>query len=526
MGLNFDWAGFAQMVLAAVMAVAAGLGLLILRPMRPPSVRETLLFERSPHEAVFIFDGETLIDCSPEARAILAASPGRGSPWFRLVGWLGSIFPGAEDRLRNLRKLGRFTLASAEEATQPLLLRGEMRGGLVRISVADAQRDDAAGGVPPVSLAVLTDEVDGLRDVALHAPWLCWRERPDGSVIWANAAYLLKLEDVMQPGEQVGWPLPRIFDLDSASPVAAQRLALDRRDGGRDWFDLRRVETGQTRLVFALPADATVRAETAFHDIVQNLTRAFSHVPVGIALFDAQRRLTMFNPAFMDLTGLPAELLSARPTLIGLLDAMRDRNRLPEPRDYRNWRRQLASMESARLTGQYEEDWNLPGGQTYRVIGRPQPDGSLVMMIDDISTEMTRVQRYRADLELGQAVIDAVEDAIAVFTPAGQLAMSNAAYARLWGHDHAEGLENAAVADLVRFWQSRSSLHPLWQRIADFVARDADAPAWEDLLRLADGRLLFCEVKPLSGGATMTTFRLPAEQGEQLPRLSGLKRPA
>lgn len=526
MGLDFDWAGFGQMLLAAALAVAAGIGLLFLRPLRGPSSRDTLLFEPAPHEAVFLFDGETLIDCSPEARAILAASPGRGSPWFRLVGWLGSIFPGAEDRLRNLRKMGRFTLASADEASQPLLLRGEMRGGLVRISVTDARRGEAAGAVPPVSLAVLTDEVDGLRDVAMHAPWLCWRESPDGSVIWANAAYLLKLEDVMQPGQQIGRPLPRIFAAEPATPSGSQRQALDRQDGGRDWFDLRRVETGQTRLVFALPADATVRAETALKDIVQNLTRAFSHVPVGIALFDAQRRLTMFNPAFMDLTGLPAELLSARPTLIGLLDAMRDRNRLPEPRDYRSWRRQLASMESARLTGQYEEDWNLPGGQTYRVIGRPQPDGSLVLMIDDISTEVTRVQRYRADLELGQAVINAVEDAIAVFTPAGQLVLSNAAYARLWGHDHAEALENAAVADLVRFWQSRSHLHPLWQRIADFVTREGDAPAWEDLLRLADGRLLFCEVKPLAGGATMTTFRLPPDQGEQMPRINALKRPA
>ena len=90
----------------------------------------------------------------------------------------------------------------------------------------------------------------------------------------------------------------------------------------------------------------------------------------------------------------------------------------------------------------------------------------------------------------------------------------------------AMGEAYAAVADLVQFWQSRSHLHPLWQRIADFVARDGDAPAWEDLLRLADGRLLCCEVKPLAGGATMTTFRLPSEQGEQLPRITGLKRPA
>lgn len=520
-----DWALLAEMLASAMAAVLFGLGILAVLPGRVVPQRNSASFDDSRNEAVFIFDGEALIDCSPEARAILATSPGRGTPWFRLIGWLGSMFPGAEDRLRNLRKQGRFTLASAENAPQPLLLQGEMRGGLMRITVSDASHN-ASPAMPPVSLALLTDEVDSLRDIALNAPWMCWRERYDGAVIWANGAYLLKLEDVLKEGDVIGWPLPRIFPSEASERGAATRQPLDRRDGNRDWFDLTRIESGATRLIFALPMDATVRAETALRDIVQNLTRAFSHVPVGIAVFDPQRRLNMFNPALMDLTGLPAELLSSRPTLIAMLDAMRDRNRLPEPRDYRTWRRQLASMESASLTGQYEEDWNLPGGQTYRVVGRPQPDGSLVMMIDDISTEVTRVQRYRADLELGQAVIDAVDDAIVVFTPTGQLAMSNAAYARLWGHDHAEGLENAGIGDLVRFWQTHGAASPLWQRIADFVAREDDPPAWEDLTRLSDGRLLFCEVKALTGGATMATFHLPAEVGEQIPLFQSLKRPA
>lgn len=520
-----DWALLAGMLASAIAAVALGLGLLAVLPGRLLPQRHGALFDDDRNEAVFIFDGEALLDCSPEGRAILATSPGRGAPWPRLIGWLGGMFPGAEDRLRSLRKQGRITLTSAENAPQPLILHGEMRGGLMRITVSDASQN-ANPATPPVSLALLTDEVDSLRDISLNAPWICWRERYDGAVIWANGAYLLKLEDVLKEGDQIGWPLPRIFPLGASERGAATRQPLDRRDGNRDWFDLTRIESGATRLIFAMPLDATIRAETALRDIVQNLTRAFSHVPVGIAVFDPQRRLNMFNPALMDLTGLPAELLSSRPTLIAMLDAMRDRNRLPEPRDYRSWRRQLASMESANLTGQYEEDWNLPGGQTYHVVGRPQPDGSLVMMIDDISTEVTRVQRYRADLELGQAVIDAVDDAIAVFTATGQLVMSNAAYARLWGHDHAEGLQNAAVGDLVRFWQSRSAASPVWQRIADFVSRDDDPPAWEDLTRLADGRLLFCEVKSLTGGATMATFHLAAEAAAQVPLFQTLKRPA
>jgi len=48
----------------------------------------------------------------------------------------------------------------------------------------------------------------------------------------------------------------------------------------------------------------------------------------------------LFNPALLDLTGLPAEFLAMRPSLLSVLDAMHDRNMIPEPKDYRSWRRQ------------------------------------------------------------------------------------------------------------------------------------------------------------------------------------------
>jgi PAS domain-containing protein len=505
---------FLQMVAAAVAAVLLGLLLLSLAPGHLIASHDSPVPDDRHNDAIFIFDGETLIDSSPEGRALLSTRPGRGSAWTRLSDWLAATFPEAQEKMRALNQSGRFTLASADGAPQRLLLQGEMRGGLLRLTVSDASPGAAEGGEARVSVALLSDEVDGLRDIALHAPWLCWRERPDGQVIWANAAYLLKLEDVLTEDAVVRWPLPKMFTGKIETSARTARQALERRDGNRDWFDVNVIDLGTSRLFFAQPADSAVRAETMLRDFVQNLTRAFSHVPVGIAVFDPQRRLTMFNPALTDLTGLPVEVLSTRPTLIALLDAMRDRNLLPEPRDYRSWRRQLAGMEDASATGIYEADWSMPGGQTYHVVGRPQPDGSLVLMFDDISNEMNRVQRYRADLELGQAVIDTVDDAIAVFSPSGQLAMSNAAYGRLWGHDHGHGLQSGAIGDLVGFWQSRSAPSPIWQRIADYVTREEDSASWEDVTRLSDGRLIFCEVKPLAGGATLATFRLATDPGE------------
>ena len=90
----------------------------------------------------------------------------------------------------------------------------------------------------------------------------------------------------------------------------------------------------------------------------------------------------LFNPALGDLTGLAPEFLSTRPTLFSLLDALRERRMIPEPRDYKHWPREMLKLEAA--AGQYMDLWSLPGGQTYRVTGQPHPDGAIALLMEDI----------------------------------------------------------------------------------------------------------------------------------------------
>jgi hypothetical protein len=158
--------------------------------------------------------------------------------------------------------------------------------------------------------------------------------------------------------------------------------------------------------------------------------------------------------------------------------------------------------------GLFEETWSLPGGQTYRVIGRPHPNGALAFMFEDISNEMSRTRRYRADLELGQSVIDSVEEAVAVFAQGGQLVMSNHAYAQLWEHDPQVLLSEASIGTLCAWWRDHAAPTLLWDDATDFVTFAGDRAAWDGDVRLLDGRLLTCRFRPLTGGATLITFRV------------------
>jgi len=128
-------------------------------------------------------------------------------------------------------------------------------------------------------------------------------------------------------------------------------------------------------------------------------------------------------------------------------------------------------------------------------------------MIEDISSEMLRTRRYRADLELGQSVIDQIDEAVAVFSESGALVMSNAAYAAIWGHDPASGLGDSTLRSLCTHWRSLSAPSAIWAEIEDFGANLGDRIAWSAEVRLLDGRLLECRFAPLAGGATLASFR-------------------
>ena len=524
--MQIDWILAVGIVLTSVLAATGGLLVMSALPARG-SVRRDSIFAETGQGAIFLFDGEVLIDATPGARALLGTSHTRGLPYVKLMAYLAPHFPELEVRLAALSMDGSFVLTSAPVAGQPLVLQAELRGGLARLVLIDPDCNDRAPGPDPMAQRALNEELALLRQTMARAPLLVWRERDDGEIVWANAAYLHRVGEQLAPGKDLNWPLPRLFDRTAVTQgVAGQRQRLPLPGGAVAWFELVSFAEGCGHLVFALPNDTAVQAENALRDFMQTLTKTFAHLPIGLAIFDQGRQLQLFNPALLDLTGLPVDFLSMRPSLLSVLDAMRDRAMIPEPKDYPNWRRQMMDMEKAASSGLYEETWSLPGGQTYRVIGRPHPNGAIALMIEDISTEMLRTRRYRADLELGQSVIDQIDDAIAVFSESGALVMSNAAYAGTWGHDPAASLSDTTLRTLCNHWRALSAPSAVWADIEDFAANLGDRRAWSAEVRLLDGRLLDCRFAPLAAGATLASFRTALPGEAVSPRIANTRKRA
>lgn len=484
-------------ILAAVCIAAALCAWLALTP-RPIHATPTRAAE--PQGPALLFDSDDLIDASPDLHGQLDVPPDELS-WWSLRNALIDIYPDLPVALDTLPDRCP-TLVSAREGIDAgsVLLERLDRKCRVRLpadALTASRRQPAIG-----------DDLDTVRAAVDAAPYPAWRTDADGAVIWYNAAYAGLAGKLLGEGADLSRPL---FDTQAAAahPGQRTRAAVTSVGGARNrklWFDVTVVRQDMGDLHFANDINAVVDAEIAQRNFVQTLAKTFAQLSTGLAIFDRNRQLALFNPALIDLTSLPVDFLSSRPTLFTFLDRLRDQRMLPEPRDYQSWRQQMAELDAAASDGSYQETWSLPSGSVYAVSGRPHPDGAVALLFEDITAEVTLTRRFRAELGLSQAVLDRMQDAVAVFSSDGVLAFSNVAFNTLWGIDPDKSFAQVTILDAARTWQDQSAPTPVWGDVRDFVAQRETRAEWEADIRLRDGTSLSCTVYPIPNGATMVRF--------------------
>jgi len=491
-------------VLAAT-AVAAMPLLLLWRLRRCDGTSAGL--HRRLEPIIFLFHDQILNDATAPARD-LAERNGIGD-LAAMMSWLAPQLPEAATALVTARREGR-GIASGHLPDNAAALRAlfqDLGGDMLRITLCDPRAESAGTIVDALSLAALENEAAILRETANAAPVLAWRQKMDGTLTWANAAYVACCE-VRGPDEGL-WPLPRLIDLDllalalweeDGSPPAQRRqLELD---GRNLWFDCHiRPGTRDEMLVYALPADNAVQAERNLREFVQTLTKTFADLPIGLAIFDRDRHLQLFNPALIDLTGLPTGFLSARPSLFGFLDRLREARMVPEPRDYRSWRKHMSTLEAGAASGHHVETWSLPGGQTYRVTGRPHADGGVAFLLEDITSEITLTRRFRADLAMHGQLLDALEDAVAVIAGDGRVVLSNSIWTRICGSEK-------SLPALVAHWSpDRGGGGAGSGRLLEAVSTGGARTTASGALVGPHGAPFAWRVSPMQGGQMMISLR-------------------
>lgn len=497
-----------QVVFAILCALgsfcAAFFALRLLRP-KPAAADPSL----SDDTLVFLIKDNEVIDANFPGWRILENGTAVNSDVENLRMFLGQHFQNVDV----LTSLGPSDVSAQSDDGQ-LQAQRQIAGDTIRICITSVARD-ASPYSDIHSLRAMENELALLRANTAAAPFLLWRQNREGGVTWVNNAYLEQAKTTLN--EAVGtWPLPVLFpslkSINASCSMEARRIAING-NGSKDdaWYDCHVAAVGQDLLCTAIPADEAVRSENRRREFTQTLTKTFAELAIGLAIFDRSRRLVLFNPALLDLTNLPTDFLTSRPSLVGFLDRLRENRVMPEPRDYKSWRAAIAELEAAASDGTYSETWSLPDGQTYHVTGRPHPDGAVALLFEDISAEMSLTRHFRTELEQSQSVFDALDDGIAVFSPNGELSICNQAYRDLWQMPQ-EDILVGTLTEATRHWHEFAAPTPVWGDFREFAQSNHEREEWTATVTLRDGRPVQCRFTPQKAGATMAIFRIGTVQ--------------
>ncbi|MGB0905831.1 MAG: hypothetical protein ACPGVJ_13125, partial [Mangrovicoccus sp.] len=315
-----DWTLTIAILAAAVVTTFSAFAWIMRFEERQPRVQSVFQRPESQSGIVYIFEGRELLDATDRAIGLLAELPDNRDSWSRFLRAFSPRFPELEDRLHRSQAGAVIEMQEKPDDLESLTMRIEQRDGITRISLLDPGDTNRSEVVERYSLQAMQAELGTLRSIAENSPVLTWKQRTDGTVIWANGAYMSKAREEFGEEAMFSWPpaalFPELLQNTSTQNQEFRRISIQSQVTERNlWFDLVTYPMEDGILFFADPINKLVEAEDSLADFVQTLGKTFAHLPIGLAIFDRKRQLALFNPSLTDLTALPPTFLSSRPTL-------------------------------------------------------------------------------------------------------------------------------------------------------------------------------------------------------------------
>jgi PAS domain-containing protein len=494
------------LAIVSTSVLVCGAVALLLLGLLPGQYRKLAPTDMSEQDAVFVFRDDDLVDCSDRGRQLLAsvtmAAGGKRRELDLLLAFLEPRFTELRQQLGQLVSLG--TIEAQAHDGSGLVLSANRRQGLTHIRLTDTHAEGALVALDRLSFEAMREELSVLRDTVANVPVLAWHCDPEERVIWANTAYIDAFLASDLGHEGLSWPLPNMFA--DQNPDDHNRLSLDL--GGKlAWFSHMQAEASSGLLHFATPIDLAVQTETSRREMLQVLTRTFASLPTGLALFDKERRLQIFNPALVDLMGLDPLFLAARPSLEQFLYTLRELRMLPEPKDFSAWRSEIAELEQAAQMGVFDDEWCLDTGRVFQVTGRPQPGGALAFFFEDVTSDAALARSLRAEIDIGQTVFDGLQDAVIVFNTAGDTLLANARYRQIWGENPCEDLADNGLHTALGLWAKISATSAFWSDLSHFASVQDGREVLKGSVCLMDGTSLAVHARWLRPDCLMITFR-------------------
>ena len=355
-------------------------------------------------------------------------------------------------------------------------------------------------------------DIDASRALLESLPSPVWMKGADGKITWANAAYRSAVEAAN--GDEVRKHQIELLE-------TRQRQAVDRTltrgviyrerlqlvvGGEKKPHELVVLPVSGGQAAVALDVTAVEQAQGELDRQSAAYERTLDKVATAVAIFSPDRRLAYFNEAYQKLWQLDAAWLKTQPAESGVLDRLREDGRLPEDRNYREWKaRFLANMRSSASA---DELWHLPDGRTLHVLAENRADGGVTYLYVDQTERLALESRFNQQITAQRETLDSLQEGVAVFGIDGRLKLNNQAFSAIWKLDEAVAEGKPHIQDVISRVSALHDEHETWASISDAVTNFSDerVPLEGTMLR-ADQSMIAYAAMPLPDGATLLTFR-------------------
>jgi signal transduction histidine kinase/PAS domain-containing protein len=390
--------------------------------------------------------------------------------------------------------------------------------GTVLLWFSDSSRAEAERSAVAERLANTEGALDALSRLIEAAPFPMWVRDSNLELALVNQAFVAAVE--AQDADEV---VARKIELvesggDDLSPRAGAALALEQGSPvertqpatiGGERRMLRLVDVplpGGTVAGYAVDIQELedVRGDLARY--LDSQRELADRMTAGTAQFDANRTLSFYNRPFAIFAQIEPEWLDDGPEFDRLLERMREQHRLPEVRDFPEWKAErrgwFTSAEEV-----HEEEWILANGDHLRVVGQPLPDGGLRLIFED-RTEQVRLASARDTLlRVRTATFDNLFEGVAVFASDGRLYLWNRRFGDFWHLAESWLAEHPRVDELVPAFAARL-VNPTAAASLRELVRGAtnERRAERGRLSLADGRHFEFAAVPLPDGNALFTM--------------------
>lgn len=409
----------------------------------------------------------------------------------------------------------------------PVRVRGSGRTLIASAAVAPPEVSGERGSV--VWFTDATETVSGMQsliadnsrlqralvqaeDLVGAAPFATWCRNSALRLVRANQAYV-RIVEAEDAESVVAGQIELEGGAQARTAIASAQRALEtgqaqlREDvvivaGERRHMQIHDVPLANSAAVAGFALDVTERVDA--HAERERLQRAqmqtLDRLSAGVARFAADHALVFHNRAFAELFRLDDDWLGERPEFDRVVERMRESQRIPEQRNFPEWRRERRNWFTD-ATAPVEETWALPDNTIIRVIAQPHPEGGLLMIFEDRTEQLRLASARDTLLRVHEATLNNLHEAVAVFGADGRLQLCNARFAELLELSADQLALRSHVDDLAWGADDRRQL------LRDVVhAVTVERQPRTGRQNLADGRALDYAAVPLPDGNMLCTW--------------------